>query len=168
MASIRVYSTRMIENSKSAEDDPAKQGLDEEPGERSSGFILYSMDRGVRKYLLLRHRYGEHWGFPKGHIEAGESEIEAAMREMREETGITEVQLIPDFRKVSRYHFYRGRRPVFKENVYFLGCVRYSQPVISDEHTKSEWLPYAEARERLTFNDTRYMLDAAEQLLSRA
>jgi len=158
----------MTERSTSAKEDPAKHGLDEETDERSAGFVLYSMDEGVRKYLLLRHRYGGHWGFPKGHIEAGESEVEAATREMREETGITEVQLIPGFRKISRYHFYRGRRPVFKENVYFLGRAACSKPTLSREHTQCEWLLFAEARERLTFDNVRYMLDAAEQLLSRA
>jgi len=158
----------MTERLTSTKEDPAKHGLDEEPDERSAGFVLYSMDGGVRKYLLLRHRYGGHWGFPKGHIEVGESEMEAALRETREETGITEVQLISGFRKASRYHFYRGRRPVFKENVYFLGRAAFSKPTLSREHTQCKWLPVAEARERLTFDNARYMLDAAEQLLSGA
>jgi len=158
----------MTEKSTSVEEDPAKQGRSEEPDERSSGFILYSMDGGVRKYLLLRHYYGGHWGFPKGHVESGESEVEAATRETREETGITAVQRIPGFRKESRYHFYRGSRPVFKENVYFLGRAAYSEPVISGEHTQYEWLPYAEARERLTFDETRHILDRAENTLNEA
>ena len=158
----------MIENSTSVEEDPAEHGLDEEPDERSAGFVLYSMDGGVRKYLLLRHRYGGHWGFPKGHIEAGESEVEAALREMREETGITAVQLIPGFRKVSRYHFYRGRRPVFKENVYFLGRAACGKPTLSREHTQCQWLPFVEAGQRLAFDNVRHILEQAEKTLNKA
>ena len=156
----------MTERSTSAEEASAEQERSEEPDERSAGFILYSIDGGERKYLLLRHRYGGHWGFPKGHIEPGESEIEAAARETREETGITKVQRISSFRKKSRYHFHRGNRPVFKENVYFLGRAPCSEVVISGEHTQSQWLPYVEARKRLTFDDMRDILDQAEEFLS--
>ena len=158
----------MIENSISTKEGPAEHGLDEEPDERSAGFVLYSMDGGVRKYLLLRHRYGGHWGFPKGHIEAGESEAETALREMREETGITAVHLIPGFRKVSRYHFYRGRRPVFKENVYFLGRAVCSKPTLSREHTHCQWLLFAEAGQRLAFDNVRQILEQAEETLNEA
>ncbi len=158
----------MIENSISTKEGPAEHGLDEEPDERSAGFVLYSMDGGVRKYLLLRHRYGGHWGFPKGHIEAGESEVEAALRETCEETGITAVQMIPDFRRVSRYHFYRVRRPVFKETVYFLGCAVCSKPTLSCEHTQYQWLRFAEAGQRLTFDNIRHIMEQAEKTLNEA
>ena len=156
----------MTEKLTSPEEEPVEQGRSEEPDERSAGFVLYSMDGGVRKYLLLRHRYGGHWGFPKGHIEVGENEMDAALRETREETGIADVHHIPGFRKLSRYHFHRGTEPVFKENVYFLANTAYSKPVLSREHTQAEWLPYAEARERLTFDDVREILDRAEKTLN--
>ena len=156
----------MTERSISADEDPAEQGHNEEPDERSAGFILYSMDGGVREYLLLRHRYGGHWGFPKGHIEAGESETDTALRETREETGIADVRIIPGFREANRYHFRRRGKPVFKENVYFLGEAAYSEPVISHEHTQAEWLTYPEARARLSFDDMRRMLDRAEKALN--
>lgn len=156
----------MIENSTSTKEGPTEHGFDEEPDERSAGFVLYSMDGGVRKYLLLRHRYGGHWGFPKGHIEAGESEVEAALRETREETGIATVDLIPDFRKVSRYHFYRMKRPVFKETVYFLGRAACGKLTLSREHTQYQWLRFAEAGQRLTFDSARHILDQAEKTLS--
>jgi len=156
----------MTERSTSAEEDPAKRSNDEQPNERSAGFVLYSVDGGVRRYLLLRHRYGGHWGFPKGHIEGGESEMEAALRETREETGIDAVTVIPGFQEVSRYRFRRGNRPVFKENIYFLARAEHTRPVLSREHTQAEWLPYSEARERLSFADMRGILDLAEAMLT--
>jgi len=157
----------MTEKSTLPEEEPAKQGS-EEPDERSAGFVLYAIDGGERKYLLLRHRYGGHWGFPKGHIEAGESEMDAALRETYEETGIRDVLPVAGFRKVVRYRFHRGKRPVFKENVYFLARTTYSEPVVSSEHTQCHWLPYAPARERLSFEDMRLILDQAEEFLDQA
>ena len=60
--------------------------------ERSAGFIVYRLDDdGSRKYLLLD--YGRHWDFPKGHLEKGEDDLAAAMRELTEETGIGDIQV---------------------------------------------------------------------------
>lgn len=157
----------MTERSISPEKDPAEQGQGEQPDERSAGFVLYSMQAGERKYLLLRHRYGGHWGFPKGHIEAGESEMDAALRETYEETGVRDIRPVTGFRKVISYHFYRGVRPVFKENVYFLARAAYREPVLSSEHTKAHWFSYPKARERLSFEDMRCILDQAQEFLDK-
>ncbi|MCD6495310.1 NUDIX domain-containing protein [Candidatus Bipolaricaulota bacterium] len=156
----------MTEKLTSPEEDPAEKGRSEEPDERSAGFILYSIDGGERKYLLLRHRHGGHWGFPKGHIEAGESEMDAALRETREETGISDLRVMPGFRELSSYQFHRGSRLVFKENVYFLARAAHTKPILSREHTQCQWLAYAETRERLSFDDMRHILDQAEQSLN--
>ena len=55
--------------------------------EKSCGAICYTREEGAPRVLVICHRYGGHWAFPKGHVEAGESEEETAMREVREETG---------------------------------------------------------------------------------
>ncbi len=157
----------MTEKSTSVKEEPAKRSTRDEPDERSAGFILYSVDQGKRKYLLLCHRNGGHWGFPKGHIEAGESEIQAARRETLEETGIASVQPIPGFCELISYRFHRGGLSLLKENSYFLARVSYSKPIISSEHTASQWLTYKQALERIAFNDMRSVLDKADEFLSR-
>lgn len=53
---------------------------------KKCGVILYNMD--VKKYLLVYGLKSQKWGFPKGHMEVGETEEETALRELREETGI--------------------------------------------------------------------------------
>ena len=138
---------------------------EEEPEERSSGFVLYACEHGERRYLLLRHRNGGHWGFPKGQIEDGEGEREAALREAREETGIDPIEQIPGFREVSHYHFLRDGRSLLKEVVYFLGHVLPDEPVLSNEHLDGKWLPYATAHETLTYEDARCILAAVERHL---
>ncbi len=157
----------MTEKSTSIKEEPAKRSTADEPDERSSGFILYSADQGKRKYLLLRHRNGGHWGFPKGHIEAGENEIQAARRETLEETGISEIEPIPGFCEVISYRFHRGRLSILKENSYFLARAAYNKPNISSEHTESQWLTYDQAQEKIAFDDMCAVLDKADKFLSK-
>jgi 8-oxo-dGTP pyrophosphatase MutT (NUDIX family) len=138
---------------------------EEEPEERSSGFVLYALEQGERRYLLLRHQNGGHWGFPKGHIEIGEEEREAALREAWEETGIDPIEQIPDFREVNSYHLLRDGRSLLKEAVYFLGRVLHSEPTLSNEHLDGKWFPYAAACETLTYEGARRILATAEKHL---
>ena len=67
--------------------------------------------------VLLRHRFGGHWSFPKGHVEAGETERQTALREVKEETGLS-IRLYDGFRESVEYFPQAG---VKKQVVYFLG-----------------------------------------------
>src|SRR6266498_3946320 len=74
------------------------------PKERSAGAVIYRMDQGLPCYLLLHYHSG-HWEFAKGHIEEGENPEEAAKREIQEETGIADVNIIPGFKENIKYFF---------------------------------------------------------------
>ena len=56
---------------------------------KSCGVLPYRMVNGERKFLLVFENYSQCWSLPKGHMEAGETEIETALRELYEETGLT-------------------------------------------------------------------------------
>lgn len=56
----------------------------------SAGAVLYTVIDGVRQYVLVREKNGS-YGLPKGHVEEGETLAETALREVREETGVTAV-----------------------------------------------------------------------------
>ncbi len=133
--------------------------------EKSCGAVIYRLDDGARLYLLLH--YGEgHWDFPKGHVEEGESEERTARREIEEETGISEVEFLPDFRETVTYSFKRGGKDIPKEVVFFTGMTRTKQVKLSDEHTGFTWLPFESAKKKLTYRNAKEMLQKAEAKLS--
>ncbi|MBR6598855.1 MAG: NUDIX domain-containing protein, partial [Oscillospiraceae bacterium] len=66
--------------------------------EKSCGGVVYRKSHGNLEILLIKHINSGHWSFPKGHIEANETEQETALREIKEETGI-DVVLDPSFRE---------------------------------------------------------------------
>ncbi len=136
--------------------------------ERSAGAVVFYSETGRDdpEYLLLHYTAG-HWDFPKGNIEAGEGEEQAAAREIREETGITEVKFIDGFRMKINYRYRRGRRPVQKEVVLFLGQTKTKDVVLSHEHIGFAWKEYESAMEQLTYQNARSLLKAARQHLQR-
>lgn len=150
---------------KSTSPDDAESAKSEE---RSAGFVVYR-DRGAaREYLILRHRQGAHWAFPKGRIEPGESPIAAARREVAEETGIEMLTPHPKFRRTVSYRFRRHGAPVHKTVIYHLARAGDRRVRLSDEHSAAAWLPHREVRARLTYPESRKLVDEAEAHLRRA
>ena len=115
-------------------------------------------------FLLLD--YGKHWDYPKGHLEDGESSWQAAVRELREETGIRQVDRVTRFQRDMHYVFYSPRKGrIHKTVTYFLGRTRTEEVKISDEHTGHAWMSYEDAMERLTYENARELLRAAHDAL---
>ncbi len=144
-----------------------EQAQEREQEEWSAGVILYRRGRQGREYLLLRYEEG-HWGFPKGRIEREENLKEAACRELREETRIGPVRLIPGFQGLIEYGLERDGKPTSKRVIYFLGETDQEAVCLSSEHTAYAWLGYQEALARLTFENSRLLLRQAEEFLSEA
>jgi 8-oxo-dGTP pyrophosphatase MutT (NUDIX family) len=143
--------------------------------ERSAGFVAFhapihppgahASDIASIHYLLLDH--GRHWSFPKGHIEKGEDELEAAIRELREETGITGPQVIRGFRHEIHYFFrHRSRGLVRKTVTYFLARVQDRKLTLSREHVAAEFLPFERAASQVTFPSDREVLRQAHAHLA--
>lgn len=133
--------------------------------ERSAGAVLFIMDNSEPEYLLLHYTAG-HWDFPKGNIELGETEEEAAVREIREETGIKDIEFIKGFSRTISYRYRKARRLVNKEVVLFLARTNTRRVAISHEHTGYAWKKYDDAMKLLTFKNARDPLAAAHQFLA--
>lgn len=132
--------------------------------EKSCGAVVFTRDRGGIRYLLI-HQTAGHWGFPKGHMEAGETEQETALREIFEETGL-HVTLLDGFRTCTRYPL--PRKPgVTKTVVYFLA--EFADQKVHVQQTEvqnARLLPYAEAIKVLQHEDSRHILTQADNYLT--
>lgn len=132
----------------------------------SAGIVVYYQNDSVREYLLLHYVAG-HWDFAKGKLEAGENNMQAALRELQEETGITNVTIHDGFEESFAYIFHDFRaRPIEKTVTFFVGQA-YDKKVValSKEHQGYIWLPYEEAVTRLTYANAREVLIDANEFL---
>ena len=137
--------------------------------EKSCGALVYRIKTdpvsGESKFelLLLRHRAGGHWSFPKGHVEAGETEIQTALREVWEETGLN-ISLHDGFRETVEYY---PKPNVKKLVVYFLGSADPSQVEHRQEKEISEiiWTSVDHAQDMVTFKNDRNLIVSAKKFL---
>lgn len=146
--------------------------------EKSVGAVVFRRSGDNLMYLLLNYR-GGHWDFPKGHSEKNESEEETLRREVAEETGIQNLEIIPDFKKQIRY-FYRAKDNekierkqngefinVAKKVIFYLAETETKNVQISFEHLGYCWLGYGDALERLTYKNAKNILKKAQEFLEK-
>jgi len=130
-----------------------------------SGVIPYLPEADGPRFLVLLDRKYRNWGFPKGRLEPGESEREAAVRELREETGFTGVSLVPGFETRIEYQV---PDHVTVSATYYLGRAPGRAVTLSSEHTDHRWALGAELHGLLRFENLRSVLREGETALERA
>jgi bis(5'-nucleosidyl)-tetraphosphatase len=136
---------------------------------KSMGIVVFRREgKGIR-YLLLHHG-GPYWNFPKGRPEGNETDLETALRELREETGITDVKIIKGFQHEYDFDFDTEvrdgvREKVYKHAIFFLGEVTSDDVKISHEHIDYGWFDYDTAHTRSFYQQGQNLLKAAHQFL---
>ena len=135
--------------------------------EVAAGFIVFRRLQQQVQYLLMQTSYGSHhWTPPKGHLEEGETEMDAAVRETEEEAGITKDQLnVHEFKGELRYPV-KGQ---MKRVVYWVAeLINPNTPVkLSDEHIKYEWLTIGDSKKyQSQFEDMCALMDQVDEYIT--
>ena len=134
--------------------------------ETSAGIVLFRKEDSKNLFLLLHYPSG-HWDFVKGKMEKGESTHETAIRETKEETGITDVNFLEGFEEWIEYNFQYQKELVHKKVVFFLAETTTKEVNISHEHLDYTWMDYNTAMEKTTFDNAKTVLTKAQMLLSK-
>lgn len=132
--------------------------------ESSCGAVVYRDIKGEIKYLLIKNKRSSHWGFPKGHIEPGETKKETAMREVLEETGIR-IKLLDGFECISKYKI---QNKIEKTVSIFVGTTQDTHTSIQAEEIEDYiWLSYDRALSLLKFDNDKNIITSAHEFLNQ-
>lgn len=133
--------------------------------EESAGGVVIRRIGGAIHVLLIRDPY-KNWGLPKGHLEGSESPEAAALREVTEETGLTDLQLGPRIDQIDWYFRLKGRL-IHKYCTFFLIVSPSGEavPEHSEGITECVWLALDDALDRITYENAGAILETARDML---
>jgi len=142
--------------------------------EFSAGAVIYRKKDNAILFLVVYSNRNKIWGFPKGHLEKGETEKESAVREIKEEAGLEDLKFIEGFTGKVTYETI-SKRPPFKGDkikkyvTYFL-CETGKQDIIVDgrEITDYRFLNFSQTEELIKFTNLKNILRRAYDLLRAA
>ena len=133
--------------------------------EVSAGGVVYRVVDDEPMFLLIRDSY-RNWGFPKGHLESDEAAPDAALREVREETGLPRVTLCAEIDTIDWFFRFRGKL-VHKICHFFLmetDCAA-TLPQRDEGITACRWASFDEARSLLAYENARVVLEQAQVII---
>ena len=133
--------------------------------EKSAGIVLFRNDSDKNEFLLLNYPQG-HWDFVKGKIEQNETSHETAIRETKEETGITNIGFVDGFEESVEYDFRFKKENIHKKVIFFLAKTNEKNIKLSHEHNDYLWLEYNDALKKTTFENAKNVLTKANEFLS--
>lgn len=130
--------------------------------EKSCGAIVYRKHHGNTEILLIKHINSGHWSFPKGHVEEGESEVETALREIKEETNL-DVMIDPTFRETVTYF---PRKDTQKVVVYFIAKAKsFDYTPQETEIADIRWVDIGHANSVLTYENDKTIVNKAKNAI---
>ena len=133
--------------------------------EKSCGAVVYTRKNGKIKYVIIQAKSGI-YGFPKGHIEPGETQRETALREILEETGLS-VNLIDGFKAEDCYSYVDDGEERRKQVIYFLATYYDQAPIVQKtEIAGIHLMDFKTAMKALQFESTRKTLTQAHSFLA--
>ncbi len=131
----------------------------------SYGIVPLREENGEIQILMIFHKGGRHWAFPKGHKDEGESDFETAQRELLEETGLSVSSCLSQIPYVESYQFYKFHEKIYKTVAYFPAFVSGELKLQPEEIVDAKWLPLETAHLHLTFKESKEICFKVLELL---
>ena len=132
--------------------------------EKSCGAIVFTKDNDGIKYVIIESKEG-FYGFPKGHVENDETELETAKREVYEETGL-QVKFLDNFKTEDSHPFKRNGETRMKHIVYFLAEFSGQSPRAQESELNSiHLMDYETAMSSFQFENSKRILKEAHKFL---
>ncbi len=131
------------------------------------GIIPLMKEGGVLKILVIQHRKGGYWVFPKGHASAEETPQATAQRELKEETGLHIVSYINVPPLHEEYEVVREGNKITKEVIYFPAWVSGTLHLQNQEITDSRWVSFEEALKLISYDNLKEPFRALFSSLSQ-
>ncbi len=133
----------------------------------SYGVIPLKKENSRWYVLLVLHKQGFHWSFPKGKAEQGETPLETAQREFKEETGLTIDKLLSKEPLAESYSFRRGSVKVIKHVAYYIALVVGTIQLQEEEIAEAKWVPLEEAIQHVSFKEAKKMCEKVLELVTQ-
>jgi 8-oxo-dGTP pyrophosphatase MutT (NUDIX family) len=133
--------------------------------DESFGIIPLKKEGEEWKVFLILHKGGKHWGFPKGHLDAGESPLDAAKRELFEETGLQVIEFLRQIPFVEQYQFRTKKQLISKKVHYYPAVVSGDVQFQPEEIQDGKWMTFKDALATLTFKEGKEICNHVVRLL---
>ena len=131
---------------------------------RNAGCIVFRRLNGIVEYLVIFKKDLKFWEFPKGRVDAGESDLNAMKRELLEETGIKDFKLFPAF----RHSFFITPAPnVTREVINYLIEVSPETKVNLSEHSEFKWVSFEDAKKSFSFDNLKELIDKGKAFIEK-
>ncbi len=131
--------------------------------DESFGIIPLRKNQKKWQVFLVCKNENRYWGFPKGHKEKNEKGIEAAARELKEETSLTVKRFLDLDPLIETYTFHYKKEIIYKTVYYFIAEVEGEAMVDQREIAQGEWLSFADAERRLTYAEAKKVLSDVQK-----